>query len=86
MVSKKHNVNVSNTPLKMVRDFSEELGVLGGVKAVGSGLISVTLDDRRVLASDSIKPKLAGLVGKRIAVARYFDHWFVRMTRGVQPQ
>jgi len=76
---------LDDTPLKMVRDFSEELGVLGNVKAVGSGLISVQLDDRRVLASDSIKPKLAKLVGKRIAVVRYFDHWFVRITRGVQP-
>lgn len=86
MVSEKHNVNVSNSPLKMVRDFSEELGVLGEIKAVGSGLISVQLDDRRVLASDSIKSKLTGLVGKRIAVVRYFDHWFVRITRGVQLQ
>lgn len=76
---------LDNTPLKMVRDFSEELGVLGEVEAVGSGLISVQLDDRRVLASDIITPKLAGRVGKRIAVMRYFDHWSVRMTRGVQP-
>lgn len=76
---------IDNTPLKMVRDFSEELGVLGDVEAVGSGLISVQLDARRVLASDSIKSKLTGLVGKRIAVMRYFDHYAVRLTRGVQP-